>query len=84
MKILEFKNGSSIYALDNGDGYRGRVRYYVCDFQEESRPKYYKEESTGLIWKLVYASNVTAILENYDTTYEVTYEEFKKGFTELG
>ena len=83
MKKIEFKNGSSIYDLDNVDGHRGKVRYYVLDSLEESNLDYYKEISTGMISKLIYTSNNIITLENYDTTYEVTYEEFKKDFIKL-
>lgn len=53
---------------------------YMCDC---NNLRYYQEKSTGLIWELVYISNRSVVLENYYTTYEITYEDFKNNFDVL-
>lgn len=77
MKV-KFKNGSVI-----------EDKYNIKDSMRSKRSKlifgsWYKENETGLIWRLVDCIYQEVELENYNTTYVLTIDEFLSDFTYIG
>lgn len=75
---VKFKN-SSVIEFEDNIKYSMRSKISKLIFGS-----WYKENETGLIWKLVDYTYQEVELENYDTTYVVTIDEFLSDFTYLG